>query len=439
MNIRKFILVCILAGAQFPISGLYAQEKLKLTVEELFQRIEENNTEVEAARKGVAISAEEEKSAKAQKFPDIDLSASADYLGDSYVLDRDFSNPTRSPMPHLGNSLSLTVYQPLYAGGELSANVEKAGYQKQLSLAGLKSVTDRMKIDALGCYIDLLKYRNLLSVYDENILLTEEVIEEMRARSEHGFALANDVTRYELNLSNLNYDRLTIVNAIGHLNYNLTVYLGLPEETEIETALDLQWKRYTPDGTAIWQQKALEQSPDLRQIEIERKQSLSDQKILKARMLPQIGISVGDNLEGPITNTSPILNKNLNTWWIGLRLSFDIASYYKSKGSLSAARIRTAKLADDRKAMEESIYRQIDQVYRQYVEACEHINTQLKNVELATENYRIIERRYSADLSLLTDMLDASASKLDAEVGLVNAQANAIFYYFQLKYISGSL
>lgn len=89
--------------------------------------------------------------------------------------------------------------------------------------------------------------------------------------------------------------------------------------------------------------------------------------------------------------------------------------------------------------MEESIYRQIDQVYRQYVEACEHINTQLKNVELATENYRIIERRYSADLSLLTDMLDASASKLDAEVGLVNAQANAIFYYFQLKYISGSL
>lgn len=439
MNIRKFILVCILTGAQFPISGLYAQEKVKLTVEELFQRIEENNTEVEAARKGVSISAEEEKSAKAQKFPDIDLSASADYLGDSYVLDRDFSNPTRSPMPHLGNSLSLTVYQPLYAGGELSANVERAGFQTQLSAAGLKSVTDRMKIEALECYINLLKYRNLLSVYDENILLTEEVIEEMRARSEHGFALANDVTRYELNLSNLNYDRLTIVNAIGHLNYNLTVYLGLPEGTEIETALDLQWKRYIPDGTAIWQQKALEQSPDLRQIEIQRKQSLSDQKILKARMLPQIGISVGDNLEGPITNTSPILNKNLNTWWVGLRLSFDIASYYKSKGSLSAARIRTAKLADERKAMEESIYRQIDQVYRQYVEACEHINTQLKNVELATENYRIIERRYSADLSLLTDMLDASASKLDAEVGLVNAQANAIFYYFQLKYISGSL
>lgn len=439
MNLRKFVLICILTGVQFPVSVLYAQEKVKLTIEELFQRIEEYNTEVEAARKDVNISAEEEKSARAQRFPDIDLSASADYLGDSYVLDRDFSSPSRSPMPHLGNSLSLTVYQPLYAGGELSANVEKAGYQKQMSAAGLKSVTDRMKIEALECYINLLKYRNLLSVYDENILLTEEVIEEMRARSEHGFVLANDVTRYELNLSNLNYDRLTIVNAIGHLNYNLTVYLGLPEETEIETALDLQWKRYIPDGTAVWQQKALEQSPDLRQIEIERKQSLSDQKILKARMLPQIGISVGDNLEGPITNTSPVLNKNLNTWWVGLRLSFDISSYYKSKGSLGAARIRTAKLADDRKAMEESIYRQIDQVYRQYVEACEHINTQLKNVELATENYRIIERRYSADLSLLTDMLDASASKLDAEVGLVNAQASAIFYYFQLKYISGSL
>ena len=40
-------------------------------------------------------------------------------------------------------------------------------------------------------------------------------------------------------------------------------------------------------------------------------------------------------------------------------------------------------------------------------------------------------------LSLLTDMLDASASKLDAEMRLVNARVDVLYYYFQLKYISG--
>lgn len=49
-----------------------------------------------------------------------------------------------------------------------------------------------------------------------------------------------------------------------------------------------------------------------------------------------------------------------------------------------------------------------------------------------------MSRRYSADLSLLTDMLDASTAKLDAEVRLVNARVNVVSYYYQLKYISGN-
>jgi outer membrane protein TolC len=65
------------------------------------------------------------------------------------------------------------------------------------------------------------------------------------------------------------------------------------------------------------------------------------------------------------------------------------------------------------------------------------VATQKKNVELAAENYRIVERRYHNDLSLLTDMLDASTAKLDAETRLVNAQVDVLYYYFQLKYLSG--
>jgi outer membrane protein TolC len=81
--------------------------------------------------------------------------------------------------------------------------------------------------------------------------------------------------------------------------------------------------------------------------------------------------------------------------------------------------------------------RNLDRAYKSYVEAIEHVTTQKKNVELAAENYRIVERRYHNDLSLLTDMLDASTAKLDAETRLVNAQVDVLYYYFQLKYLSG--
>jgi outer membrane protein TolC len=104
---------------------------------------------------------------------------------------------------------------------------------------------------------------------------------------------------------------------------------------------------------------------------------------------------------------------------------------------LQAAKLETERLQDAKLAQEESIDRNLDRAYKSYIEAIEHVATQKKNVELASENYRIVERRYSNDLSLLTDMLDASTSKLEAETRLVNAQVNVLYYYFQLKYLSG--
>lgn len=439
MNLRKFILIGIFAGTLYTYPEIHAQETLKITIEELFLCIEQSNTEVRASKKNVDIARQNENSAEYGRLPDLEFSASANYLGNGIVMERDFSNPSISPMPHFGNGISLSLYQPIYSGGEIKANIEKAKYNTQLSVTGLEAVTDRIKIEALECYLSLLKYRNLLNVYDRNIKLAEELLDEMKARSEQGIALANDVTRYELTLSNLNYDRLTIANAIEHLNYNLTVYLGLSPETIIETAVDLQKSDIPYTGPDIWKHLALEYSPELKKLEIKHSMSFSEQKTVLGRMLPKIGLTAGDNLEGPITSRSPVLNSNLNTWWVGLSISFDISSLYKERGNLKATKLHTSRLVDERQAMEESINRQIDKIYRQYIEAREQIRTQLKNVELATENYRIVERRYSADLSLLTDMLDASASRLEAETRLVNAQINVIFYYFQLKYISGNI
>jgi len=101
--------------------------------------------------------------------------------------------------------------------------------------------------------------------------------------------------------------------------------------------------------------------------------------------------------------------------------------------------METARQVDKKRSQEDSIERRIDKASKQYREAIEQVRTQELNVKLATENYRIVERRYSSDLALLTDMLDASAQKLDAEVRLVNARTNVIYYHYQLKYISGTL
>ena len=437
MRLRRLAVLLLLSGSSFMACRMSAQKPLRMTIDELFRRVEESNVDVKAAQKDVNISRQNEKTAKAKRLPDINLEAGVNYLGDATVLNRNFSNATRSPMPHLGNSLSVSLYQPLYAGGEIAAGIRKTRYQTQIASTDLKIVTDDIKIEVLDCYLNLLKNRNLLSVYDDNIKLTKQLISEMKARSEQGLALSNDVTRYELNLSNLTYDRNTIADAIEHLNYSLLVYLGLDEDTMIEPYLDTNDMNLPDLGLTHWKHEA-EMSPKLKRSDLAYSQAKNEEQIVRSQMLPTIGLTAGNTLEGPITNCMPVMDKNLNTWWIGVKLSMNLSAFYKNNNSLKAARTETAKQIDNRQAQKEEIDRKVDQTYKYYTEACEQVETQKKNVELANENYRIVSQRYSADLSLLTDMLDASNSKLDAEVRLVNARVNVVFYYYQLKYISGN-
>lgn len=60
-------------------------------------------------------------------------------------------------------------------------------------------------------------------------------------------------------------------------------------------------------------------------------------------------------------------------------------------------------------------------------------------IELATRNYNTTATRFSADMALLTDMLDAAASRLDAEQQLVGAQINIIYFYYKLLSTSGTI
>ena len=58
---------------------------------------------------------------------------------------------------------------------------------------------------------------------------------------------------------------------------------------------------------------------------------------------------------------------------------------------------------------------------------------------LADEKYAVVQNRYDDGLALLTDMLDASDSKLSADLDAVDAEINIIYNFFKLKYICNSL
>jgi outer membrane protein TolC len=50
-----------------------------------------------------------------------------------------------------------------------------------------------------------------------------------------------------------------------------------------------------------------------------------------------------------------------------------------------------------------------------------------------------VNNRYLNDLALITDMLDASNSKLSAELQMADSKINILMHYFNLCRLSGTL
>ena len=81
----------------------------------------------------------------------------------------------------------------------------------------------------------------------------------------------------------------------------------------------------------------------------------------------------------------------------------------------------------------------MQQAYTMHKQSFVELRTQQKSVELAQQNYQVVSNRYQNQLALITDMIDASNIKLNAELQEVNARINIAYTYYNVRYVAGNI
>jgi outer membrane protein TolC len=285
-----------------------------------------------------------------------------------------------------------------------------------------------------GNYLELCKLQNQLQVFESNIVQTKQVLENMRVKVSQGVALQNDITRYELQLQNLNYSKIQLQNAVSLLNNQLTVAAGLPKSVIIVTDTSAKTNSFLPV-----QFPASFSAISVQMAEKAEKIASHAEKILRAERLPQIALFAGDYFNSPVTIEIPALNKNFNYWAVGVGVKYNLSSLYKSEAKIRTATLATKRASEEKAVAEEQILLALEDVCTHYKEAFTLLETKEKSVELALQNYNTVSYRYENDLALITDLLDAASQKLDAELQAINAKINIVYNFYKLKYISGIL
>jgi len=435
----KLRLLIMALYASLCAEGIYAQQSAVLSLEQMFDLADKNSKTVRVENMAVAEAQQAVQVAKNGRLPDIEISLSASYLGNGCLMDRDFTNGQNIPMPHFGNNFAIKATQLIYGGGVVNTGIAMAKLKEEMACVNQDATRSRIRFMLTGFYLDLYKLQNALKVYDRNIELAKVVIADTKARNEAGVVLQNDITRYELQLKNLELSRKRVCNSMEILNYDLVTMLGLPSDTFIQPDTTLLAQALPVEDMAYWQQLAENEAYSIKQSALAVEMSKKNEKMVRAERLPSVALVASNHFDGPITIEVPVIDKNFNYWYVGVGVSYKLSSLYKSGKNIKRARLDTELNRRRKEDVLEQTSLAVQADYTRYMEAYDEVATLEKNVQLAKENYGVIETRYRNDIALVTEMLDASNQLLDAELQLVNSRINVIFNYYKLKNTSGNL
>ena len=416
----------------------WAQQRL-MTLDEVFSLAEQNSVAIDASHLALTEAEQAIVEAKTGRLPDIELKASASYLGNGTLTDRNFANATNIKMPHFGNNFAVEAAQLIYGGGVVSNAVAMAELKREMANINLDDTRSRVRLLLTGFMLDLHKMQSILEVYDRNIALQEELIADTKARSREGIALSNDVTRQELRLQQMLLQRKEVENTARILSSDLATTIGIDPTTEIipdKASLDIA---LSATDESYWQSLAEEHNANLKRSELAVAMSERGEKLAKAERRPSITLVAANHFDGPITIEVPVIDKNFNYWYVGVGVSFKLSSLYKANRTIQRQATATERsrreLDDTRQRTSMAIHAD----YIRYEEAYFAEETNRKSVELAESNYRVVEQRYQNDIALITDMVDAANQLLDAELQLSISRINILMRYYQLMATVGIL
>lgn len=432
-NCLSFLIVIFIS---LKLGNAQTHTEQKVSVEELFSLVEKNHPSLKVVQADIDIAKQNLNVIKDLRLPEISTALQASYVGNAYMIEKDFSNATKVEIPHFGNRFAVEAKQIIWKGGKIKNTIESFSLREEIAQLSYQSNSQDIKLLVLGYYLDLYKLTNQEQVYLKNIELAEKRLANINNFYNQGMVTRNDVIRGELQLSNLKLALQVVINNQAILSEQLRVALGLDSHIRISAReLIVQKKGVKLDNFT----KKIESHPSLMQSKKAIDMQNLSYKITSADRLPTLSLFAGNNLQRPFTTATPALDIYTNTWNAGVSLHFSLDALFKvpKQLQLSKSQIQKSELQYDQ--LNKSINVAVNSAYIKYNEAISQNLTLVDNSNLAVENYRIMESKYNNQLAILLDLIDASNTKLDAELQATNSEANIVFAYYKLQKESGNL
>lgn len=423
----------------------YSQEltPYRLSLDQAIEMGLQNHQQLKISQARLHVSEDQVRVAKSQQLPTVTFSANAFYLGDALILDNDWSKVQTVDMPHFGNTFSLQASQLLYNGGIVKKSIEMAELQQQLAELDLASNEQDIKFLIVSNYLDISKLINQIQVFEQNKVLAEQLLDNIKKSFEEDMVTRNEVIRAELQIRNIEQVILTLKNNHAILSYQMSYALGLPNDIIIIPAENIPTEEGSIDimrqSQAYYTGIARQNHPAIRTAEKNVEIAEKNVSIQKSSWVPAIAAFGGYSMQRPLTSVTPVMDMYNNTWQVGINLSFNIDNLFKTKRQVNVSRNQARTTQEALAYARQNIEIGVNAAYVKCQEAEQQVSLMNESRRLADENYEIVRNKYLNQLAITAEMTDASNAKLNADLEYANAVINAIFQYYSLLRTTGNI
>ncbi|MCJ7935133.1 MAG: TolC family protein [Chryseobacterium sp.] len=418
------------------IANANAQEKKTLSLDEAVQLGIQNskNLKIDAAK--IEEATADLLEAKNRQLPELKVSGSYMYLPIKPNIDIKLPGVSGAGGPEVHQVLygSANLSVPIYSGGRIKYGIQSAKYLVEASKLSTENDKIAIAYNVAQAYNNLFKANQSIKVFEENLAASQKRDETFLKMENNGLIARNDRLKANLQTSNIELQLLEAKNNYNIANINMDLLLGLPENTEIEVD-----QNYIDEGSDVklvdyYVNEARENRKDLQALAQQRKAAELGTKAAKAENLPSIAFT-----GGYVAADIPKFLTVYNAVNVGVGISYNLSNIWKENSSMKQSQAREKQLAATDELLNDNIKLEVNREYQNTDYSKKRIAVFEKSAEQANENYRITKNKYDNGLATMTELLDADAAQIAANVGVINAKADAALAYRKLLQTTGTL
>ena len=327
----------------------------------------------------------------------------------------------------------LGVQTGLFTGFRAINTLKSTQYLEQAAQLDAEKDKADIRLNIINAYYNYFKLIASKQILEENLQRFDHRLTDTKLFLNQGIALQNDVLKLELHKANLQQNIADVQGAIDIATFNLALMLGLATDTKINLNESLNKTSRTIAQTNELIIEALQNRYEIKANQYRQQASKKAIEISKSYYYPVINVGANYDYNLPNQRVFPQENAFKGTWFAGITASYNLVNLYSAKDLVREQNVNYQQTISLNAMSEDVVKMDVNANASAYHTALQKITLANKSIDQATENQRIMQTRYTNQIATLTDLLEADALYSQAQLNLINANADAEIAYAKLQ------